>query len=93
MVDYFSKWPEISKLDNLTAKNVILHMKSQMFRNRVSDEVTTDDGPQLVCAEFAQFMKHYDRVKNTAASPYYPQAGRHADTFVSESKIPMQSTA
>ena len=23
IVDYFSKWPEISKLDNLSAKNVI----------------------------------------------------------------------
>ena len=92
MTDYFSKWPEISKLDNLTAKNVILHMKSQMFRYIISDEVATDDGPQLVCAKFAQFMKHHDRVKNTAASPYYPQASRQADTFVSETKRPMQST-
>ena len=28
MVDYFSKCPEVSKVDNLTAKNVILHVKS-----------------------------------------------------------------
>ena len=28
IVDYFSTWPEISKLDNLSAKNVISYMKS-----------------------------------------------------------------
>ena len=32
IVDYFSKWPEISKLDNLTAKNVMSYMKSQNSR-------------------------------------------------------------
>ena len=32
MVNYFSKWPEISQLDNLTAKNVISYMTSQISR-------------------------------------------------------------
>ena len=49
MVDCFSKWPEISKLDNLTAKNVISYMKSQISRYGIPDEVITDNGPQFAC--------------------------------------------
>ena len=30
-VDYYSKWPEIAKLDNLSSKNTIMYMKSQFF--------------------------------------------------------------
>ena len=57
IVDYFSKWPEISKLDNLSVNNVISYMKSQISRYGIPDELISDNGPQFACEEFAQFMK------------------------------------
>ena len=57
--DNFSKWPEVSKLDNLTAKNVISDTKSQISRHGISEEVITDNGPQFACAVSAQFTKDY----------------------------------
>ena len=72
MVDCFSKWPEISKPDSVTAKNIITCVKSvKISRYRIPDEVITDSGPQFACTEFAQFIKDYDIV-HTAFSPYHP---------------------
>ena len=58
IVDYFSKGPEISKLDNLSAKNVISYTKSQISRNGIPDELISDNGHQFACEEFAQFVKN-----------------------------------
>ena len=58
IVDCFSKWPEISKLDNLSAKNVISYTKSQISRNGIPDELISDNGHQFACEEFAQFVKN-----------------------------------
>ena len=80
-MDYFSKWPEISKLDNLSAKNVISYMKSQISRYGIPDELISDNGPQFACEEFAQFMKDYD-IKHTTSSPYHPQANGQAERTV-----------
>ena len=81
IVDYFSKWPEISKLDNLSAKNVISYMKSQISRYGIPDELISDNGPQFACEEFAQFMKDYD-IKHTTSSPYHLQANGQAERTV-----------
>ena len=81
IVDYFSKWPKISKLDNLSAKNVISYMKSQISRYGIPDELISDNGPQFACEEFAQFMKDYD-IKHTTSSPYHPQANGQAERTV-----------
>ena len=47
----------MSKPDNLTTKNVISYMKSQISRYEIPNEVISDSGLQFVCAEFAQIMK------------------------------------
>ena len=52
IVDYFSKWPEISRLDNLSAKDVISYMKSQISRYGIPDELISDNGPQFVVGNF-----------------------------------------
>ena len=54
MVDCFSNWPEISKLDNLTVTNLISYIKSQIPRYGIPDEVITDNGSQFARAELAQ---------------------------------------
>jgi hypothetical protein len=39
VVDYFSKWPEVLKLDNQSSKNTIVYMKGLMSRYGYVDEV------------------------------------------------------
>ena len=45
-VDYYSKWIEVAKLDNLSSDNIIRHLKSQFARYRIPDELISDNGPQ-----------------------------------------------
>ncbi|CAG2252246.1 unnamed protein product [Mytilus edulis] len=52
-VDYYSKWPEIDKLDELSSSNTICYLKKQMSRFGYIDQLITDNGPQFACREFA----------------------------------------
>ena len=45
-VDYYSKWIEVAKLDNLSSDNIIRHLKSQFARYRIPDELISDNGSQ-----------------------------------------------
>ncbi|XP_060064857.1 uncharacterized protein K02A2.6-like [Ylistrum balloti] len=80
-VDYFSKWPEIVRLESTTAKCVILHMKSQMAKYGIPDVVISDNGPQFACFEFIQFSKQY-QFERTTSNPHYPQSNGQAERTV-----------
>ena len=80
-VDYYSKWPEFSKLDNLSAKHTISHLKSLFSRYGYVDEVVTDNGPQFSCAEFQKLSKEYE-FKHTTVSPKHPQGNGQIERTV-----------
>ena len=54
-VDYYSKWIEIAKLDDLTSSNIICHLKSQFARYGIPDELVSDNGPQYTSSPFKDF--------------------------------------
>jgi len=37
-VDYYSKWIEVAKLDDITSSNIICHLRSQFARYGIPDE-------------------------------------------------------
>ena len=80
-IDYYSKWIEVDKLDNLTSKNTISYLKSQFARHGIPDELRSDNGPQFGSAEFAEFATYYGFV-HTTSSPHYPQANGEAERGV-----------
>ncbi|XP_060079959.1 uncharacterized protein K02A2.6-like [Ylistrum balloti] len=80
-VDYFSKWPEIVRLESTTAKCVISHMKSQMAKYGIPDLVISDNGPQFASFEFKQFSQQY-QFEHTTSSPHYPQSNGQAERTV-----------
>lgn len=80
-VDYFSKWPEVAKLDNLSTTNVICHLKSQISRFGIPDVVISDNGPQFSSQEFRDFMKEYG-IAHSTSSPYFAQSNGLAERGV-----------
>ena len=79
-VDYYSKWIEVAKLDNLTS-NIICHLKSQFARYGIPDELISDNVPQYASSAFTDFSKSYGFV-HTTSSPHFPQANGEAERAV-----------
>ena len=80
-VDYYSKWPEVEKLDNLSSSNVIAYLKKQFSRFGYIDELVTDNGPQFASAEFKKFAKDY-HFTHTTSSPHYSQSMGQTERYV-----------
>ena len=80
-VDYYSKWPEIMKMTELSSRYVISAFKSQFSKYGIPDELVTDNGPQYANKEFKDFAKEYGFV-HTTSSPLYPQSNGQAERTV-----------
>ncbi|XP_060067592.1 uncharacterized protein K02A2.6-like [Ylistrum balloti] len=80
-VDYFSKWPEISKLQGLTSSSVINHVKSQFSKYGIPDQVISNNGPQFASREFTKFSKDYG-FQHTITSPHYPSSNGQVERMV-----------
>ena len=72
IVDYFSKYIEVSLLPNKTAKTVITHTKSIFARHGIPQELISDNMP-FNSREFRVFAENWG-LKVTISSPTYPQS-------------------
>ena len=57
VVDYYSKYFEVSKLENTRSETIIHHMKSIFARHGIPCEVRSDNGPQYSSSEFKSFAR------------------------------------
>lgn len=80
-VDYYSKFPEISKLSDTTAQSVIVAMKSRFARHGIPDTVVLDNGPQYASAEFSNFAKVWE-FEHVTSSPRHAQLNGQAERAV-----------
>ncbi len=51
VVDYFSRYPEISKMTSITSHSIITSMKSVFARHGIPEIVRSDNGPQIPICE------------------------------------------
>ncbi|KAK3107438.1 hypothetical protein FSP39_014641 [Pinctada imbricata] len=80
-VDYYSKWPEVVKLNELTSSYVIAALKSQFAKYGIPDEIISDNGPQYSSREFQEFANCYGFTHNTS-SPHYAQSNGQAERMI-----------
>ncbi|XP_064475694.1 uncharacterized protein K02A2.6-like [Ornithodoros turicata] len=80
LIDYHSKWPEVSFASTVTTATVETFLRHVFSREGFPEELVTDNGPQFVSAEFKKFLQ--DRgIRQTTVSVYYPQANGQVERF------------
>lgn len=75
IVDYYSRFIEIARLAQLSAKEVINHTKSIFTRHGIHEIVFSDNGPPALYPKFAKD----DQFEHVTLSPYYPQSNGEAE--------------
>ena len=81
IVDYYSRYVEFSRLEDLSSKSVINHTKSILARHGIPTQIMSDNGPQYTSEEYRRFVKDWG-ISHTTTSPHYPQANGMAEKFV-----------
>ena len=90
VVDYFSKYPEVIKLNRKNATAVITALKTVFARHGIPDEFVSDNVP-FGSAEFREFADTWN-FKNITSSPRYPRSNGQAERFVGTVKSMLTKT-
>lgn len=72
IVDYYSRWIEIAKLEGTYAQCIVTHTKSIFARHGLPETVVSDNGPQYSSEAYSTFTHEYD-FQHITSSPYHPQ--------------------
>ena len=72
VVDYYSIYPEIIKIEDKSAGTIIAKMKAIFARHGIPEELMSDNIP-YASKEFHQFASEWN-IKLTTSSPLYPQS-------------------
>src|SRR5258705_9116831 len=84
LVDYYSRYPEVFQLENMSSTHIIQHCKSAFARHGIPELVRTDNGPQfrtLDVSAFSVFATSYG-FRHITSSPHYPQSNGMAESAV-----------
>ncbi len=85
VIDYFSRFPEITRPTNTTSAAAIEAMKDVFARHGIPELVRSDNGPQYSSSEFASFAREYG-FHHVTSSLYYPQSNGQAERGVKTAK-------
>ena len=91
-VDAHSKWPEVEVMGSTTAARTIEVLRKMFAANGLPEHLVTDNGPQFISEEFAQFVKE-NRIKHTRSAPYHPASNGLAERFVQSLKTALKTSA
>ncbi|XP_064479130.1 uncharacterized protein K02A2.6-like [Ornithodoros turicata] len=92
--DYYSRFPEIAQLRNLSSATVIERCKSAFARHGIPAEVITDNGPQFSGAQASEFRRvaQTNRFRHITSSPRYSQANGLVEASVQIVKNSIKKT-
>ncbi|KAF4525953.1 hypothetical protein B566_EDAN000744, partial [Ephemera danica] len=81
MVDTYSRYIEVKKLDNLSSAEIIKACKGIYARHGIPQYSFSDCGTQFMAQEFQSFCDKYGIIHETS-SPRYPQSNGQAEVAV-----------
>ena len=81
VIDYFSNYPEVALLPDITSATIITKMKSIFARHGIPRELVSDNGKQFDSMEFQKFTTQY-QISHITSSPTYPQSNGQAEKGV-----------
>ena len=91
VVDAHSKWPEVIPMaSSTTAARTIEALQLLFASYGVPNQLVSDNGPQFVSKEFAEFMAG-NAVKHIRVAPYHPASNGLAERFVQTFKKAMSA--
>ena len=91
VVDYYSRWPELSRLDNQTSSNLISKLTSILAVHGIPDVIISDNSPQFASTEFRNFAADFGFTHSTS-SPHYPESNGEAERAVQTVKHPLKKS-
>ena len=80
-VDYYSKFIEVDRLQDLGSKATIEVLKAQFCRHGIPEVIRSDGGPQFASKDFARFCKEYG-IAHKTSSPHFPSANGEVERAV-----------
>ena len=92
VVDYFSRFVEISKLTTTCSSSIITILKSIFARYGIPEIMISNNGPQYVSWEMKQFAKQYG-FNHITSSPHYPQSNGQAKRAIQTVKKLLKQAA
>ncbi|XP_059061669.1 uncharacterized protein K02A2.6-like [Achroia grisella] len=81
VVDYYSKFLEVTQIPNLFSSSVIHVMKDIFSRFGIPEKLVTDNGTQFTSQEFCNFSKSWE-FNHVTSSPLYPRSNGLAERNV-----------
>ncbi|RXN16207.1 putative protein K02A2.6-like protein [Labeo rohita] len=78
VVDAHSKWPEVQVMTSATAEKTIEVLRNLFSHYGLPEVLVSDNGPQFVSQEFANFLKA-NHVKHIRSAPYHPAMNGQAE--------------
>ena len=85
-VDYYSKYPEVIELQNLTSAHTINVLKQIFARHGIPETVISDNGPQFSSHEYKLFSKNY-QFQPIFTNPQYPKSNGQVERSVQTIKL------
>ena len=81
VIDYYSRFIEVSPLASTTSQSTIASLKTIFSRFGIPETFISDNGPNYASKDFVKFAKDYGFTQVTS-SPLYAQANREAERAV-----------
>jgi len=84
-VDYYSDFYELDRLPCTTATTVIECTKRHFSRYGIPEQYVSDNGPQYISSDFAEFAEAWD-FEHLTSSPHHSQSNGKAECAVKRAK-------
>ena len=81
IVDYYSRFIEVARLNHATSEEAILHTKGIFARHGIPEVVMSDNGPQYSSEAYAALARQF-QFEHVTSSPHYPQSNGEAERAV-----------